>query len=155
MKHLIDLAVILLVTTSTCVAQAGGQEIRECKFDAKAGCVYGEARVTLANGVVKGVWVFAFWCGLPGKPGYSCTIDSSPGDPDSVWSQDQGATLIVNASPFNPNEADRVKVTVGRYVSIDLEEAQSAGRCGTAAELPRAIVIPAQRGACRVWFQKY
>jgi len=40
-------------------------------------------------------------------------------------------------------------ITVGKYISIDFAEAQSAGRCG--AELPKAIVIPAQNGACRVF----
>jgi hypothetical protein len=44
-----------------------------------------------------------------------------------------------------------VKVTVGKHVSIDFDEAQSLGRCGAGAELPRAIVIPAEGGACRVW----
>jgi hypothetical protein len=38
-----------------------------------------------------------------------------------------------------------VKVTVGRYVFIDLDEAQTPSYCRAAAELPRAIVIPAQR----------
>jgi hypothetical protein len=154
MKHLIYLAVLLVVTTSTGIAQADGQEIRTCKFEVKVRCVSGAARVTLANGVVKRVEVDVDWCGLPGKPGYSCTIDSSRSDQDSLWSEDRGATLIANASPFSPNQPDRVKVTLGRYVSIDLDEAQSLGRCGAGAELPRAIVIPAQRGACRVWLRE-
>jgi hypothetical protein len=89
------------------------------------------------------------WCSLRG-PGYSCTIDSSRGDRDSLWSDDAGATVIANVSPWNPNAPDRVKVTVGREVSIDLQEAQSLGRCGAGAALPRAIVVPAQKGACRV-----
>jgi hypothetical protein len=32
-----------------------------------------------------------------------------------------------------------------------MAETQSVGRCGTGAELPRAIVIPATKGACRAW----
>jgi hypothetical protein len=59
--------------------------------------------------------------------------------------------LIANASPFSAAQPDRMKVTVGKYVSIDLSQAQSAGRCGAGAELPRAIVIPEKKGACRVW----
>jgi len=43
-----------------------------------------------------------------------------------------------------------VKVTVGRDVTIDLNEAQSAGRCGAGAGLPQTIVIPAQGKTCRV-----
>jgi hypothetical protein len=88
---------------------------------------------------------------LRGNLNYSCTIDSSRGDADSRWSQDGAATIIANAAPFDASHPDLVKVTVGRYVSIDLEQAQSIGRCGVGAELPRAIVIPAQKGACRVW----
>lgn len=44
-----------------------------------------------------------------------------------------------------------MKVTVGKNVSIDFAQAQSLGRCGAGAELPRAIVIPEKKGACRVW----
>jgi hypothetical protein len=117
----------------------------------KARCASGEPRVTLDDRMVKRVEIDVFWCGLPGKPGYTCTIDSSRGDRDSTWSEDGGATLIAIAPSSNPYQHDRVKVTVGRYVSIDLDETQSAGNCGAGAELPRAIVIPAKRGKCRVW----
>jgi hypothetical protein len=89
--------------------------------------------------------------GVPcGRPPFACTIDSSRTDQASVWSEEAGATLVANKSPWNPQQPDRVKVTVGRDVSIDLSEAQSLGRCGTGAELPRAIVILAQAKACRV-----
>jgi hypothetical protein len=153
MKHLIGLAALLAVTTADRSAYAGGDEIRSCEFEVKARCVSGDARVTLVDGVVKRVEVGVYWCGLRGRPGYNCTIDASRTDPDSKWSEEDGATLITNASPANPNQPDRVKVTVGQHVSIDLDEAQSLGRCGAGAELPQAIVIPAQKGACRVWLK--
>jgi hypothetical protein len=153
MKHLICLAALLVVTTAGHGAYAGEEEIRSCEFEVKARCVSGDARVTLADGVVKRVEVGVFWCGLRGRPGYNCTIDASRTDPDSKWSEEDGATLITNASPANPNQPDRVKVTVGQHVSIDLDEAQSFDRCGVGAELPRAIVIPAQKQACRVWLK--
>ncbi len=153
MKHLIYLAVLLvaMAAESTCTANASDQESRHCEFEVKARCVSGEARVTLADGVVIRVEVDIYWCGLRGGPGYTCTIDSSRGDEDSAWSEDRGATVIENRSPSNPDQPDRVKVTVGRNVSIDLDHAQSLGRCGAGAALPRAIVIPAQKRACRVW----
>jgi hypothetical protein len=153
MKHLICLAALVVVTTASRGAYAGEEEIRSCEFEVKARCVSGDARVTLADGVVKRVEVGVFWCGLPGRPGYNCTIDASRTDQDSKWSEEDGATMITNASPANPNQPDRVKVTVGQHVSIDLDEAQSFDRCGTGAELPRAIVIPAQKRACRVWLK--
>lgn len=144
--------VVLAITTLSRGACAG-EEIRACEFEVKARCVTGDARVTLADGVVKRVEVGVLWCGLRGRPGYTCTIDSSRGDEDTKWSEEAGATLIANASPANPGQPDRVKVTVGSHVSIDLDEAQSLGRCGSGAELPRAIVIPEKKGACRVWLQ--
>jgi hypothetical protein len=146
---------LLMLTASTGFAHGGGTETRACQFEVKARCASGETSVTLADGVVQSIAVNVFWCGLPGRPGYGCTIDSSRDDKESQWSEADGATLIANPSPFDPTRADRVKVTVGRYVSIDLDEAQSLGRCGAGAELPRAIVIPAQGRACRVWLGSY
>jgi hypothetical protein len=151
MKRVFSLAVLLVLTDSTNIAEAGGQEIRSCPFEVKARCVHGEARVTLADGLVKRVEVDIDYCALPGKLHFTCTIDSSRGDQDSIWSEDAGATLIANATPFNATRPDRVRVTVGRYVSLDLDETQSLGRCGVGAALPRAIVIPAKGGNCRVW----
>ena len=146
MKHRIYLAALLLAVSTT-IARA--EDIRACAFVVKARCASGDARVTLADGVVKRVEVNVVWCGLHGY-GYTCTIDASRGDRDSVWSDDRGGTLIANASPWNPAQPDRVRVSVGRTVLIDFAEAQSLGRCGAGAELPRTIVIPAQKGACRV-----
>ena len=145
------LAVLLAVTTSSGVAHADGQEICRCDFAVKARYASGHATVTLVDGVVKRLEVNAFWCGVKGRPGYTCTIDLTRGDKDATWSDDGGATVISNATPFSPAQPDRVKVTVGKYVSIDMAETQSLDRCGAGAELPRAIVIPAKKGACRVW----
>ena len=125
--------------------------MRKILYVIKARCASGDARVTLAGGAVKRLEVNVFWCGLQGRPGYSCSIDAARGDKETQWSEEGGATIIANAAPFNATQPDRVKVTVGKYVSIDLSQAQSVGRCGAGAELPRAIVIPEKKGACRVW----
>jgi hypothetical protein len=151
MKHSVGMALLLAAIASAEIAHAGGSEIRTCDFAVKARCVSGDARVTLADGAVQRLEVNVIWCSLPGHLDFTCTIDSSRGDKESKWSDDAGATLIANASPFNPDAPDRVKVTVGRDVSVDLEEAQLLGRCGAGAELPRAIVIPAHGKTCRVW----
>ena len=111
--------------------------------------------MTLVDGKPQRFEVNIDWCGLNGGLNYSCTIDSSRGDKDSHWSEEGGATIIANARPFNAAKPDLVKVTVGSRVSIDLEQAQSLGRCGAGAELPRAIVIPSQKGACRVWMNEH
>lgn len=142
--------VLVVLLLGTGLACAAGEEVRHCGFDVKARCASGEARVTIANGVVNRVEVDVIWCGLPGHLAYSCTVDSSRGDQDSKWSDDGGTTAIANTSPLNPNYPDRVKVTVGRSVTIDLKEAQSLGHCGVGAELPETIVIPARGKSCQV-----
>jgi hypothetical protein len=148
MKHFASLTVLLLTAS---IGLAHADEVRSCDFEVKPRCTSGSASVTLADGAVKSVEVTVVTCGLRGRPGYTCMIDASRGDTESKWSEENGATAIANASPFNPTAPDRVKVTVGKYVSIDMDEAQSLGRCGAGAELPRAIVIPAAKGACKVF----
>ena len=148
MKPLIPLTALFLAAT---ISLAYADEVRSCDFEVKPRCTSGSASVTLADGAVKSIEVTVVTCGLRGRPGYSCTVDASRGDAESKWSEENGATVIANASPFNPTTPDRVKVTVGKYISIDMDEAQSAGRCGAGAELPRAIVIPQQKGACKVF----
>ena len=144
-------AAVLALATLTGVAAARAQDIRACDFAVKARCVTGDARVTLDGGAVKRLEVTIDWCGAKGAPGYSCSIDATRGDKDSQWSEEGGATWIRNPAPFNAAAPDRVKVTVGKYVSIDFSEAQSLGRCGAGAELPRAIVIAGKKAKCRVW----
>lgn len=148
MKFAICVAALLAAATASSAVRA--DDIRACRFAVKARCASGDVRITSADGTIKRIEIDVFWCGLPGRPGYTCTIDSSRGDPDSLWSEDGGATLIANRSPWNPDLPDRVRVTAGQDVSIDLNETQSLGRCGAGAELPKTIVIPAQKGACRV-----
>jgi len=150
MKPFVHLAVLLAAALGG-IAGVRAEEIRACDFAMTARCVSGEARVTLDGGAIERLEVNVLWCGEKGEPGYTCTIDAARGDKDAKWSEEDGATLITNASPFNAAQPDRVKVTVGRFVSIDFAEAQSLGRCGAGAELPRAIVIPEKKGKCRVW----
>jgi len=149
-KRPVGLAVVIAALVSASSAAAGEKDVRSCDFEVKARCASGDARVTLADGVVQRLEVNVFWCGLRGHPGYTCTIDSSRGDADAKWSEEAGATLIANTAPFNPQAPDRVKVTAGKNVSIDMEQAQSLGRCGAGAELPRMIVIPERGKACQV-----
>ena len=156
MKHFLGCAALLVPTLFVGLAHADEQDVRACEFEIKARCASGDARVTLADGKVIRLEVNVYWCALHGRaaPPFTCTIDSSRADKDAVWTENAGATLIANGSPFNPNEPDRVKVTVGPDVSIDLDETQSLGRCGSGAELPQSIVIPAKGKACRVQLGK-
>ena len=147
MNHFLRCAVLFIPAVLASFA-AAGQEIRGCDFELKRGCIAGYASVTLVNGTLKSIEGVVIWCGRGGHRkslDYSCRDDN-----ESTWSDDAGATVIANASPWNPKQPDRMKVTVGREVSIDFDEAQSLGRCGLGAELPRAIVIPAGGRACRV-----
>ena len=152
MKHLICLAAILMIATSAGIARAEQQETRDCEFKVKTPRVSGQASVTLADGKVTKIAVDVLYSDGRGTPGYTCTVDSSrTGDGESKWSDDGGATIIANVTPFDTSKPDRIKVTVGKFVSIDLEEAQSLGRCGVGAALPKAIVIPAKGTTCHVW----
>ncbi|MDE1974428.1 MAG: hypothetical protein KGI48_14710, partial [Hyphomicrobiales bacterium] len=96
MKHRPALAAALMLAALTTTAHAAEPETHACNFKIKARCVKGDASVTLTDGKVTRVVVDVFWCGLPGRPGYSCLIDSSRGDSDAKWSEDGGATVIDN-----------------------------------------------------------
>lgn len=137
-------------TASVCPADA--ESVRSCDFKVKARCASGEVRATFNGSQLTKLAVDVFSCGLPGNPGYSCVVDYSRNDKNSSWSESDGVVIIENRSPWNPSLPDRIKVTVGKHISIDLEEAQSGGTCGAGAELPRAIVIPEGKSTCRVWF---
>ena len=153
MNYLLRCAVLLIPTLLASFASADGQVTRRCDFELKRGCIAGYASVTLVNGALQKIEAVVIWCGRGGHSkslDYSCTIDSSRDDKESTWLDDAGATVIANGSPWNPGQPDRMKVNVGRDVSIDFDQAQSLGRCGLGAELPRAIVIPADGRACRV-----
>lgn len=158
MKRLLRCAGLLLLAVLSSLAHAGGQEIRTCDFDLKGGCRSGQARVTLADGKVIGLDLLVIWCGRGGHRkslDFTCSINSSRGDGTSKWSEDDGATVITDSSPFaDPTKSDRIKVTVGRDVTLDLNETQSIPRCGAGAELPQTIVIPAHKAVCRVRFGK-
>ena len=145
MKHLLRCAALLVLTLLAGFAHATGQELRKCDFDLKGGRRSGEARVTLADGAVIRVEVDVIWCGRSGHRkslDYTCTVNTSRGDGESTWSDDAGATVITDSTPYtDPREPDRIKVTVGHEVSIHLNETQSVPRCGVGAELPESIVI--------------
>jgi hypothetical protein len=151
-KRLAFFAAVVALTTISGSAGAGGQDIRTCDFEVKTRCVSGDARVTLADGKVTRVEVDVIWCNRRrGAPGYTCMIDSSRDDGESKWSEDTGTTVITDSSVSpDRHELDRIKVTVGPDVTIDLSEALSRWRCGAGAELPQIIVVPAQGKVCRV-----
>src|SRR5690242_11630304 len=109
MKLIICLAALLVASIG--IARAEPQEIRGCEFKAKMPRVWGEASVTLTDGkLAKLSMSILYSSGERGRPGYTCTIDASrTGDLESKWSEDGGATVITNATPFNENEPDRIK----------------------------------------------
>src|SRR5262245_39383154 len=115
MKHLTCLAVLLAMAASAGAAHAERQETRKCEFKLKMPRVWGQASVALAERKVMKVAVDVLYkSGERGSPGYTCTIDMSRGDEESKWSEEDGATVVANASPFNPSEPDRFKITVGK-----------------------------------------
>lgn len=145
------LSAILFLGCALPVCRADAEFVRACDFEVKSRCASGEARATFNGTELTKLAIDVYWCGSQGKPGYSCVVDYSRNDKNSSWSEVAGTVLIENRSPWNPSLPDRIKVKVGKHVSIDLEEAQSSGTCGAGAELPRAIVISEGKAACRVW----
>jgi hypothetical protein len=158
MKRLRILVVLLTLAAVTLLAHAEAQEIRACDFKLKGGCVAGDAKVTLTDGVVTRVEVDVVWCNRQrGAPGYTCMIDSSRGDGASTWSEEGGVTVIAGSEFSDLGDStrpDRVKVTDGQEMMIDLNETQTIPRCGAGAELPQSIVIPARGKLCRVRFSE-
>jgi hypothetical protein len=65
---------------------------------------------------------------------------------------------VITGSEFrdlgDSTRPDRVKVTAGQEMMIDLNETQTIPRCGAGAELPQSIVIPARGKLCRVRFSE-
>jgi hypothetical protein len=122
-----------------------------CEFDVPKQCTSGSARVTFKGDTLDELAVESFTCGLPGKPGYACDVSFKRGDKESTWSDANGATIIDKKSPFDSTRPDRIKVTVGKFISIDLAEVQVSGACGAGAELPSALVITKGKHTCRVW----
>jgi hypothetical protein len=145
-------ALFLLAALASATAAARADDIRACDFKLKSGCIAGDAKVTLADGQLQHLEFDVIWCGLhKGAPGYTCMIDAARGDGETKWSQNGGATVIATPSD-DPSQPDSITVTVGRFVSIDFSHAQSGGRCGAGAELPRALVIPEKKGRpCHVF----
>lgn len=145
-------ALLIAVALASAVVAARADEIRACDFKLKSGCIAGDARVTLADGKVQHLEFDIVWCGLhKGAPGYTCMIDATRNDGESKWSENGGATIVAGPSD-DPTRPDSIKVTAGRFVSIDFSHAQSGGRCGAGADLPRALVVPEKKGRpCRVW----
>jgi hypothetical protein len=145
-------SLIIAAALASGLAAARADEIRACDFKLKSGCVAGDAKITLADGRLQHLEFDIVWCGLhKGAPGYTCMIDAARSDGESKWSDDAGATIIAGPAD-TPAQPDNIKVTVGRFVSIDFSRAQSGNICGAGAELPRALVIPEKTGRpCRVF----
>jgi len=152
MKPLVSATFLIAATLVSGAAAVRADEIRACDFKLKSGCIGGDAKVTLADAKLQHLEFDITWCGLhKGAPGYTCMLDAARSDGGSKWSEDGGATVITSSSD-TPTQRDSIKVTVGRFVSIDFSHAQSGGRCGAGAELPRALVIPEKKGRpCRVF----
>jgi hypothetical protein len=144
--------IIVAAAFAGALAAARGDEIRACDFTLKSGCIAGDAKVTLTDGKLQHIEFNIVWCGLhKDAPGYTCMIDAARGDDESKWSDNAGATFIAGPAD-TPAQPDRIKVTAGRFVSIDFSQAQSGNICGAGAELPRALVIPEKTGRpCRVF----
>ena len=150
-RPFVVLTSILFLGSAAFACRAESESLHKCEFSVKSRCASGRAEATFTGSELTRLYVDVFMCGLPGKPGYSCSVKYSRNDENSTWTESGGVVTIENGSPWNPSTPERIKVTVGKHVSIDLDELPSAGYCGAGAELPSAIVILENKSTCRVW----
>src|ERR1700753_1009990 len=109
MRRPIRATALCVFTMSASLAHAG-EEVRSCEYKVKARGTSGSASVTLTDGVVSKLDISGFYSGLPGRPGYTCTVNPSRSEKDDTWSDEAGATVITNNSPFTETMPDRVRV---------------------------------------------
>jgi len=69
-----------------------GPTVYSCSYEVNAKGTSGEASVELQDGAIEKLSVFSFYAGLPGKLGYSCTLE--------VGRKDTGTKWAVRASQF-------------------------------------------------------
>lgn len=148
---LVVLTAIVLLQCAASACRAETESVHKCEFSVRSHCTSGGAQATLKGGELTRLSVDVYMCGLPGKLGYSCSIDFSRNDENSSWTESDGVVTIENKFSQDLATPERIKVTLGRHISIDLDETRSASHCGAGAQLPSAIVIPDVKRACRVW----
>lgn len=143
------LCALLAASAFTGGAAAAADVSKSCKYEA-SDCVSGSATARFVDGRLSAIDLDVFYCGLPGNAGYSCSIQTKRGDDDFEWTGSGQRVTLRNLTPFDSSRPDEILITVGKNVSIDLSNAQSAGACGAGAELPAAIVILEGSERCRV-----
>ena len=143
----------MIVVAASCgrpTREAAAPVVHSCKYAVAERGTSGQATVEILDGAIVRVDVTVAYAGLPDRPGYSCTLEASGGDPTTRWSRNGAVTEIAFAAdPHGPE--DLVVITQGeREFVIDLSNTWSSGRCGAGAELPARLTIPRAGGTCGV-----
>jgi len=112
----------------------------------------GDVAVEVRDGEVRSLSVQTYFPGLPGNPGYSCTLRAARGDGESSWTVEGAVTTVeLTAEKGAWPDPDLVRIVPlpGGY-RIDLSNTRSSSMtCGAGAELPEAITIVGTGGQCR------
>ncbi|MBI3149584.1 MAG: hypothetical protein HYZ17_13830 [Betaproteobacteria bacterium] len=122
-----------------------------CSYEIKKPCTQGSVSVEWIGGLVQKLTFENFFCGTAGRPGYSCTLESTRSGGEDRWRQQGSKTEIELGSPFNSEEKDTVLISVERDTfRFDFSSTQSGGKCGAGAQLPQSIALDRKSKKCSV-----
>ena len=141
---------IVLASSTGCASASteGATQNLSCEIPKGDSGGSGDAAVEVRDGEVQSVDVQTYFPGLPGKPGYSCTLQATRSDGESTWTVDGAETTVEFIWP----EHDSIKIVPlpGGY-KIDLSKTRSSF-CGAGAALPEEMTILGTGAQCRaVW----
>lgn len=149
---MISAVLVLWAAQAVSAAEPAGQPSDKfsCSYDIKRRCTSGTAEVELQQGRPRRVNFENFVCGLPGAPGYTCTVESTADGKDK-WQQTGKTTRINFHESWNPDNPDTLTVTAEpSRIVLDFADTQSLGKCGSGAELPDRVVIDPKTKRCEV-----
>ena len=121
-----------------------------CTYEVKKRCTSGLMRVDVAAGQIEKFDFSISYCGLPGKLGYSCSVNGNRMKPslDEVWRYAPSSLAVDYQSEFPENS---LRIFTGEQSFIaDFSRLHSGPFCGAGAELPERVTIPYKSEKCTV-----
>lgn len=152
MIRLMRVPAAALLVSACGAAPVPGPEtvVCSCEYAIAERGTSGAATIELQGKTITGIDVLVVYPGLPGRPGYSCTLVVTGDDPATRWSRREATTEIVfPGEPGGPEDVVVITERGGEYV-VDLVNTRSSGHCGAGAELPARLTIPRAGGTCGV-----
>lgn len=150
MKSPIAMALALAAWTLPLVA-AEPEGVFTCSYEIRKPCTQGSVSIEWKGGQAQKIAFENFFCGVAGRPGYSCSLESARSGGEDRWRQQGSKTEIELGHPFNPDEKDTVLISVEKDIfRVDFSGTQSGGKCGAGAELPQTLALDRKSKKCSV-----